>query len=124
MAPCSTSQARRVEHLGRCPFSGHGAPGKLAFEDDEGRPEEISIDDLVRRLRERQPHGVLPPFFYLASCHGNTPPDVAAETAGSGAAAARLHREGVAQVVGYSGPIVDELSRRLDPRAVLRLGDR
>ena len=95
-------------------FSGHGAPGKLAFEDDEGRPEEISIDDLVRRLRERQPHGVLPPFFYLASCHGNTPPDVAAETAGSGAAAARLHREGVAQVVGYSGPIVDELSTRAE----------
>ena len=50
----------------------------------------------------------LPSFFYLACCHGND--------AGEGAASAAvvLHGEGVAQVVGYSGPIVDELSTRAE----------
>src|SRR5262249_13886743 len=48
--------------------------------------------------------GRLPPFFYLACCHG-----IDAEE-GAVSAAARLHREGVTQVVGYSGPIRDDLS--------------
>ncbi|HEX5714522.1 MAG TPA: TIR domain-containing protein, partial [Thermoanaerobaculia bacterium] len=89
-------------------FSGHGAPGALVFEDDEGRGDEVSIHDLLHKLRTRI-DGSLPPLFYLASCHGNDAGGTMAETS-----AARLHREGVPQVVGYDGPIVDELSTRAE----------
>jgi hypothetical protein len=103
-------------------FSGHGGPGRLVFEDDEGDEAPVSVHELVRRLRARVPGG-LRPFFYLASCHGNepgAPADGGRGPAGRGnqppetaeSSAARLHREGVAQVVGYYGPIVDELSTR------------
>jgi len=89
-------------------FSGHGAPGALVFEDDEGRANEVSIHDLLQKLRTRI-DGPWPPLFYLASCHGNDAGGAKAETS-----AARLHREGVPQVVGYDGPIVDELSTRAE----------
>lgn len=88
-------------------FSGHGAPGALAFEDEEGREDKVSIHDLVAALRKRI-DGALPPLFYLASCHGND------RGSGEESSAARLHREGVPQVVGYYGPIVDELSTRAE----------
>ncbi|HVT14585.1 MAG TPA: TIR domain-containing protein [Thermoanaerobaculia bacterium] len=99
-------------------FSGHGAPGALAFEDDEGREVVVSIHDLMQTLRARVDGG-LPPLFYLASCHGNDPgaPKPASPeqgTPGAESSAARLHREGVPQVVGYYGPIVDELSTRAE----------
>lgn len=89
-------------------FSGHGAPGALVFEDDEGRAYEVSIHDLLQKLRTRI-DGALPPLFYLASCHGNDAGEEKAETS-----TARLHREGIPQVVGYDGPIVDELSTRAE----------
>ncbi len=97
-------------------FSGHGAPGGLAFEDEEGREESVRIADLITRLRQRV-DGSLPPLFYLASCHGNDPGATAKPEEGKSGAessAARLHREGVPQVVGYYGPIVDELSTRAE----------
>lgn len=98
----------RVEKPTVIHFSGHGAPGALVFEDDEGRAAEVSIHDLLQRLRTRI-DGPLPPIFYLASCHGNDAGGAKGETS-----AARLHREGVPQVVGYDGPIVDELSTRAE----------
>jgi tetratricopeptide (TPR) repeat protein len=88
-------------------FSGHGGPGVLQFEDDDGAPATVVVKDLAARLRRELP-GRPPPFFYLACCHGN---DVGE---GAESAAALLHREGVDQVVGYSGPIVDELSTRAE----------
>src|SRR5262249_39718724 len=88
-------------------FSGHGGPGVLLFEDEDGAAARCRVKELADRLgregRERPP-----PFFYLACCHGN---DVGEDAA---SAAALLHREGVTQVVGYSGPIVDELSTRAE----------
>lgn len=108
----------RAERPTAIHFSGHGAPGALVFEDEEGRKESVRIDDLVARLRKKV-DGSLPPLFYLASCHGNTAgapktanPDE--EESGAESSAARLHREGVPQVVGYYGPIVDELSTRAE----------
>ena len=95
-------------------FSGHGAPGQLVFEDDEGREAAVTIKKLLEELRDRIPDRNLPPFFYLASCHGNTPGEPEKGTPGSESLAARLHREGVIQVVGYYGPIVDELSTRAE----------
>ncbi len=95
-------------------FSGHGAPGQLVFEDDEGREAAVTIKKLLEELRDRIPDRKLPPFFYLASCHGNTLGEPEKGTPGSETLAARLHREGVIQVVGYYGPIVDELSTRAE----------
>lgn len=89
-------------------FSGHGAPAALVFEDDEGREDVVPIRDLLLKLRMRI-DGPLPPLFYLASCHGNDTGGSKAETS-----AACLHREGVLQVVGYNGPINDELSTRAE----------
>ena len=95
-------------------FSGHGEPGQLVFEDDEGREAAVTIKKLLEELRDRIPDRKLPPFFYLASCHGNTPGEPEKGTPGSETLAARLHREGVIQVVGYYGPIGDELSTRAE----------
>jgi tetratricopeptide (TPR) repeat protein len=90
-------------------FSGHGGPGLLVFEDDDGEASEVPVAELAERLRREMPNGRLPPFFYLACCHGNDGDDGGAELS-----AARLHRAGVAQVVGYSGPIADVLSTRAE----------
>ena len=65
--------------------------------------------------------GRFPRFFYLASCHGVTPVRTADEATVEGAdtpvvtaSASQLHREGVAQVVGYYGPVLEELSTRAE----------
>lgn len=94
-------------------FSGHGVPGALVFEDDEGFSETVSIDRLVTELRRSSDAG-LPPFFFLASCHGNTPARPETRDAGSSSSAAQLHREGATEVVGFYGPIADELSTRAE----------
>jgi tetratricopeptide (TPR) repeat protein len=85
-------------------FSGHGGPGALEFEDDDGARVLVPVSELVSRLRRELPAGRLPAFFYLACCRGNDVGD------GAESAAARLHREGVTEVVGYTGPILDHLS--------------
>jgi tetratricopeptide (TPR) repeat protein len=98
----------RVEKPTAIHFSGHGAPASLMFEDGEGWAEVVPINDLLQKLKARI-DGPLPPLFYLASCHGNDTGRSNAEPS-----AACLHREGVLQVVGYDGPIVDELSTRAE----------
>jgi len=90
-------------------FSGHGAPGVLLFEDEEGGKVEVSIAHLLQRIRTKAPSR-FHSFFYLASCYGNTPAMPKQGQVGSGISAAHLHREGIIQVIGYYGPIVDELS--------------
>jgi len=90
-------------------FSGHGNPGSLLFEDEFGDGMEVKTKTLIERLRKELPSG-FPSFFYLASCHGNTLPDPKATRAGSTGSAAQLHKAGVAEVVGYFGPIQDSLS--------------
>ena len=96
-------------------FSGHGAPGALQFEDDEGRDHKVEVDQVIQSIRQRLPDNRrLPPFFYLASCHGNDPTAPGEEQAGDSSAAVQLHKAGVTEVVGYFGPIVDELSTRAE----------
>lgn len=92
-------------------FSGHGSPGRLQFEDDEGRSHVVAIAELAGDLRRREG---LPPFFYLASSRGNEPVVPEEGRSGAESSAAHLHRAGVAQVVGYYGPIHDELSTRAE----------
>jgi tetratricopeptide (TPR) repeat protein len=104
---------RVVTDLGSAPtilhFSGHGRPGELLFENEDGDPIWVSIDLLCRRLNAATP-GRLPAAIWLSCCHG-----AGVGGAGHGASvAAELHRRGVAQVLGYFGPIADPLATRLD----------
>jgi hypothetical protein len=104
--------------------------------------DEVEIETLLRRLRthltrpgQTQP---FPRLFYLASCHGATGTAAQAAPTGAGvpaganwhtqdvrspvnivlghgpSTAATLHRSGFVQVVGYYGPIGDELSTRTE----------
>ncbi|MEM8558922.1 MAG: tetratricopeptide repeat protein [Bacteroidota bacterium] len=116
-------------------FSGHGMPGQLLFENDEGFKDEVEVADLLARIRNTETVR-FPRFAYLASCHGNTPmrldtDEDAAEGAdvqteadrlGSTIAVAHLHREGITQVIGYFGPIVDELSTAAEETIYRALG--
>jgi hypothetical protein len=98
----------------RIHFSGHGAPGRLVFEDELGQEDPVPITRLVEGLRAQVEGGGLPSFFYLASCHGNTAASTERSASGSESSAAQLYRAGVAEVVGYYGPIADELSTRAE----------
>jgi|GEM_PF-1787132 len=96
-------------------FSGHGMPGGLLFENDEGRDHSVKVSEIIKGLRQRlSDERRLPPFFYLASCHGNDPAVLDDEETGAPSAAVQLHKAGVTEVVGYFGPIVDELSTRAE----------
>ena len=45
-------------------FSGHGLPGALQFENDEGRSHEVPVRDLIDKIRKNLPDDrCLPPFF-------------------------------------------------------------
>jgi len=103
-------------------FSGHGMPGKLLFEDDEGMEDPVSISDLLTDIRTKAP-GKFPRFFYLASCYGNTPAKPEEGQAGSTISAAQLHREGVVQVIGYYGPILETLSTMAEVAIYRELAD-
>ena len=65
----------------------------------------------------------MPPFFYLANCHGNDPAAIEKGRAAVESLAARLHREGVAQVVAYSGPILDVLSTEAEAALYAAIAD-
>ncbi|MEA2600985.1 MAG: hypothetical protein QOF89_1977 [Acidobacteriota bacterium] len=116
-------------------FSGHGLPGSLVFEDETGCAEVVAIDELIRRMQvvllKSGQAGSFPQLFFLASCHGATSvrqPGVGErglfgreldEGGATGLAigpstAAALHRSGFVQVVGYSGPIGDDLCTRAE----------
>ncbi len=91
-------------------FSGHGGPGELVFEDAFGGQDGVPVDRLLKDMRRAAP-ARFPRFFYLACCHGGDAPSLGAgEQAGIASAAALLHRDGVAQVVAYFGPVYDAQS--------------
>ena len=89
-------------------FSGHGGPGVLVFESATGAADEVAVGKLIERIRKEAP-GRLPRLFWLACCHGGDPPSLDGK-GGLGATASLLHRDGIAQVVGYFGPVYDQLS--------------
>jgi len=90
-------------------FSGHSAPGVLLFENEDGREDLVRIGKLINEIRKKASNK-LPRFFYLSSCFGNDPGKIEEGKVGSQITSAQLHREGVTQVIGYYGPIVNELS--------------
>ena len=82
-------------------FSGHASPAGLVFEDELGRTEPVAVSALMARLRQHvQGDGTFPRLFFLATRHADGPANIHA-------AAAALHREGFACVLGYAGPLDD-----------------
>ncbi len=65
----------------------------------------------------------MPPFFYLSNCHGNDAAAVGEGQATVESLAARLHREGVVQVVAYSGPILDVLATEAEAALYAAIAD-
>ena len=91
-------------------FSGHGGPGELVFEDSLGDADCVPVERMLSAIRRAAPER-FPRFFYLACCHGGDPPHLGdGARAGIASAAARLHRDGVTQVVAYFGPVFDAQS--------------
>lgn len=90
-------------------FSGHGGRGTMLFEDEYGEGREVSVEDLLTAIRQRAPQR-LPRLFFLACCHGGDAP----QQGGLAATATALHADGIAQVVGYVGPVLDTLSTRAE----------
>ena len=81
-------------------FSGHGKPGALLFESNEGLGHVVPVREVIDALRRRLPDDRrLPPFFYLATCHGNDPARLEQHEPGSSSAAVQLHQAGVTEVV-------------------------
>ena len=115
-------------------FSGHGLPGGLVFEDEEGLSKVVPVAEVLRALRavanKAGQASRMPRFFFLSSCHGasntdgpalegtreaRTARDAAEVALGEGpSTAATLHREGLAYVVGYFGPVGDALATQAE----------
>ena len=103
-------------------FSGHGGPGALFFENEFGENHAVKVDDLLATIRRHVPDR-LPRFFFLACCHGGDAPSVGETGDGLRSVATALHRDGIAQVVGYFGPVLDELSTRAERAFYAELAD-
>ena len=93
-------------------FSGHGRQGALIFEDEFGEAKPVAVDQLVSDIRHRAER--LPRFFYLSCCHGGDTQVSDGVEPSAPAVATVLHRDGIAQVVGYFGPVLDEASTRAE----------
>ena len=99
----------RAEQPTAIHFSGHGAPGALVFEDEEGREDVVSIDDSLPRCA-RGSTGRCRRSSTWRAATATTRGAVEEPESSAGPPAPR----GGAQVVGYYGPIVDELSTRAE----------
>ncbi|MGH3821473.1 MAG: CHAT domain-containing protein [Pseudonocardiaceae bacterium] len=91
-------EAVHVLHL-----SGHGAPGLLELEDENGDARPITADQLVE---EAIPAGRMPPVIALAACHTD------AAAAGDPSFAARLIARGASVVIGTETAVTDVYATR------------
>ncbi len=91
--------AYHVLHL-----SGHGGPGRIELEDEDGAPVPVSAVELVRHLQAAQRNV---PLVFLSSCFGATP------DARAGAMATELVRAGVPFVVAMQAGVTDRYASAL-----------
>ena len=84
-------------------ISGHGSPGSIDLEDDDGRALKMTADQLADALRGE----ALPPIIVLAACHTNV---AAAPTTASFAAA--LLKRGASAVVATETSVTDIYATR------------
>jgi tetratricopeptide (TPR) repeat protein len=99
-------------------ISGHGSPGRLVLEDEDGSARLVTADELVR---EAIPPGRMPPVITLAACYT----DAAGNQDGT-SFAARLCAHGAAAVIATETSITDTYATRLLARlygTLARSGD-
>ena len=109
VVPFATVQAIRDE-LDRGPahilhISGHGSPGRLILENQDGSARPVTAEELVR---ETIPAGRMPPVITLAACYTD-----AAGSQGGASFAARLCQHGAAAVIATETSITDTYATRL-----------
>jgi tetratricopeptide (TPR) repeat protein len=94
-------------------LTGHGAPGRLLLEDEDGNPCEIDADTFVE---EAIPAGRMPTVVTLAACYTNVADDPAMPSF-----AARLARRGPATVIATETSVTDVYATRLLARVYSNL---
>ena len=109
VVPFATPAAIR-EELERGPahvlhISGHGAPGVLQLENEDGTPRPVTADELVR---DAIPAGRMPPVITLAACYTG-----AAASEDGASFAAQLCARGAAAVIATETSITDTYATRL-----------
>jgi tetratricopeptide (TPR) repeat protein len=112
VVPFATTTALRRE-LSERPahilhISGHGAPGHLVLEDEDGSAREIGPDDFVD---EAVPPGRMPPVVSLATCYSDV-----GSALGEPSFAARLIERGARAVVATETSVSDLYATRLFAR--------
>ncbi len=114
----TTAQIRaalEVEAVHVLHVSGHGSPGSLFIEHDDGREREIGADEFVD---EAIPAGKMPAVFALAACYTNT-----ADATGAPSFAARLAERGAAVVIASETSVTDIYATKAFARIYGRLAE-
>ena len=109
VVPFATVAAIRAE-LDRGPahvlhITGHGSPGTLALENDDGSARPVTADEFVDQA---VPPGQMPPVITLSACYTD-----AAGSEGGASFAARLCQRGAAAVIATETSITDSYATRL-----------
>ena len=109
VVPFATPGAIR-EELDRGPahvlhISGHGSPGTLSLENDDGSARTVTADEF---LAQAVPPGRMPPVVTLSACYTD-----AAGSQGGASFAARLCQRGAAAVIATETSVTDTYATRL-----------
>jgi len=96
-------------------LSGHGSPGSLVLEHDDGAARTIEADEFVD---EAIPPGRMPAVVALAACYTNV-----ADADGGPSFAARLLERGAAVVIASETSVTDDYATRVFARIYGRLAD-
>ena len=107
--------ALEVEAVHILHISGHGSPGTLVIEHDDGRERVIGADDFVD---EAIPAGRMPAVIALAACYTNT-----ADATGAPSFAARLAERGAAVVIASETSVTDIYATKAFARIYGRLAE-
>jgi tetratricopeptide (TPR) repeat protein len=94
-------------------LSGHGEPGTLILEDDQGEARAVDADTF---LEEAIPAGAMPPVISLAACYTAAP-----SGADSVSFAARLAERGASVVIGTETSVTDRYATQLFARVYAEL---
>jgi len=96
-------------------LSGHGRPGLLELEREDGNARQVTADQFVT---EAVPPGRMPPVIALAACHTD-----AAAAAGDPSFAARLIARGANVVIGTETAVTDVYATQVFTRTYGALAD-
>ena len=108
-------QALEVDRAHVLHLSGHGGPGKIVIEDEQGRARQVDADTFIE---EAIPPGAMPPVFALSACYTNV-----ADAAGAPSFASRLIGRGASAVIASETSLTDIYATRVFARIYGRLAD-